>query len=69
VERITPPFLQIRIVTPKPIVMAEGASIDYRLLLHGARFNWRTMIESWSPDEEFVDTQLSGPHALWCHMQ
>jgi ligand-binding SRPBCC domain-containing protein len=66
-ERITPPFLKFRIVTPTPIKMGEGTLIDYTLNLYGVRFRWRTLIERWQPDEKFVDTQLNGPYSLWHH--
>ena len=66
-ERITPPFLRFRILTPPPILMQAGALLQYRLSLFGIRFNWLTRIESWSPDESFVDAQLSGPYAHWRH--
>jgi len=66
-ERITPAFLKFRIVTPRPIEMRAGRIIDYRLSLYGIPFRWRTMIETWSPDERFVDTQLCGPYNLWHH--
>ena len=48
-ERITPPFLRFRIVTPPPIVLATGTQIDYRLQLFGVPFGWRTRIESVEP--------------------
>ena len=66
-ERITPPFLKFRIVSPAPIQMGEGALIDYALSLYGVAFRWRTRIERWQPDEKFVDTQLKGPYASWHH--
>lgn len=66
-ERITPPFLKFSIATPSPIKMGEGTLIDYKLSLYGIPFRWRTMIETWKPEEKFVDTQLSGPYTLWHH--
>jgi ligand-binding SRPBCC domain-containing protein len=66
-ERITPPFLRFRIVTPAPIKMEVGAVIEYRLALFGAPIYWRTVIESWTPEESFVDSQIKGPYALWRH--
>lgn len=66
-ERITPAFLRFRILTAQPIRMAAGTLIAYQLSLLGIRFRWKTLIESWSPEESFVDTQLKGPYALWEH--
>lgn len=66
-EALTPPFLKFRILTPSPIHMSEGTMIDYRIVLHGVPIKWRTLIETWAPEEKFVDTQLSGPYALWRH--
>jgi ligand-binding SRPBCC domain-containing protein len=66
-ERITPPELGFRIVTPTPVVMQAGTLIDYRLSLFGVGFDWRTEITVWRPPHEFVDTQLRGPYAQWIH--
>lgn len=66
-ERITPPFLRFRVLTPPPIAMAEGTLIDYRLGLFGVPLRWRTRIESYVPGESFVDVQLRGPYRLWRH--
>lgn len=66
-EQITPPFLKFRVTTPRPIQMATNALIDYELKLYGIPFRWRTVIETWQPEELFVDRQLKGPYALWHH--
>jgi ligand-binding SRPBCC domain-containing protein len=66
-ERITPPELSFRIVSPTPVALRQGARIDYRLSLFGVPFLWRTEITAWNPPHAFEDTQLSGPYAQWIH--
>ena len=66
-EAITPPLLRFRVVTPAPIAMQAGTLIQYRLRLRGIPVTWRTLIQAWEPSRRFVDTQLSGPYALWHH--
>src|SRR5690242_10644689 len=66
-ERITPRFLGFRILTAPPIHMAAGTLIEYRLSLFAVGFRWKTLIEEWTPDTSFADTQLDGPYALWQH--
>jgi ligand-binding SRPBCC domain-containing protein len=66
-ERITPPFLRFRILTPPPIKLAAGTLIEYRLKLFGIPLFWRTVIEEWKPEESFVDRQVKGPYAWWRH--
>lgn len=66
-ERITPQFLQFRIMTPAPIKMEPGALIEYRLKLFGIPVYWQTLISEWTPQEQFVDEQITGPYAQWRH--
>lgn len=66
-ERITPPELRFRIVTPPPIAMRPGAEIRYRLSLFGVPFGWTSRITRWEPPLAFTDEQIAGPYALWVH--
>ena len=66
-ERLTPPWLRFKVVTPRPIVMATGTLIDYRLSLRGLPLRWRSRITEWNPPHLFVDEQLRGPYRSWHH--
>lgn len=73
-EGITPPWLQFRITSARPIQMRVGAMIEYALRLHGIGFSWRTEITAWEPPVEgragrarFVDEQRKGPYQQWIH--
>ncbi len=66
-ERITPPWLGFRVLTPGPVAMACGTEIEYRLRLHGMPIRWLTRIEVWDPPLRFVDVQIRGPYRLWEH--
>ena len=66
-ERITPPWLRFRVLTPLPIAMRPGTLISYALSLHGMPIRWLTEIEEWQPPVRFVDAQRKGPYALWRH--
>ena len=67
-EELTPSFLHFHVVTPRPIPIAAGTVIDYRLRLHGIPIRWRSEISEWQPPFRFVDRQLIGPYRLWHHL-
>lgn len=66
-EILTPEFLNFKVLGKSTPTIQEGTLIDYKLSLHGIPLRWRTKIESWNPENSFVDTQLKGPYKLWHH--
>ena len=67
-ERITPPWLHFKILTPLPFEIEAGSIIDYRLKLSGVPFQWQTKIEEFQPNDFFTDTQAKGPYRYWHHL-
>lgn len=66
-EQLTPPFLGFQVLGKSTSGMQTGTLIDYRLKIHGLPIRWRTRIEDWQPNREFVDNQLKGPYSRWHH--
>lgn len=65
--RITPPWIDFKVVTPDPIEMRKGAVIDFKLRLHGIPLKWQTEITLWDPPHTFIDEQRKGPYRVWIH--
>ncbi len=66
-ERITPPWMRFRILTPPPIEMKKGTTIAYALRVRGIPLGWLTEIERWDPPYAFIDFQAKGPYKYWHH--
>jgi len=66
-ELLTPKNLGFQILTPVPIIMKEGAVIDYTIKIAGFPVRWTTLITSYEPLHRFVDLQLKGPYSYWHH--
>jgi len=66
-QQITPPELNFSILTPLPVLMHEGATIDFKLSLLGVPFEWKTEIFAWEPPHMFIDRQIKGPYTEWVH--
>jgi ligand-binding SRPBCC domain-containing protein len=66
-EKITPPWLNFRFVSPLPEKMESGALIEYALQVRLLPLRWVTEIGLWEPPYRFVDRQLKGPYREWIH--
>ena len=66
-ETITPPWMHFNVLTPSPIEMFAGQTIDYKLRVHGVPIRWTSEITVWEPNVRFVDEQRRGPYSHWHH--
>lgn len=66
-EKITPPWLNFRIVNPDGIHMRTGTEIEYVIRWMGVPLRWKTLITGYHPPHEFTDQQARGPYQLWHH--
>ncbi len=67
-REIMPPWLDFRILTPLPIVLAPGCTIDYSVRLLGRRVRCRSLIREYQPPHRLRDIQLLGPYRWWDHL-
>ena len=66
-NKLTPPDVHFKIMTPLPIDMKKGTLIDYRIKLNNIPFYWKTEITEWNPPFKFADNQVKGPYQTWFH--
>jgi uncharacterized protein len=65
-ERLTPPRLQLRLMTATD-EMRAGSVLDYQLRWLGIPLRWRAYIREYDPPFRFLDVQVRGPYARWEH--
>jgi hypothetical protein len=66
-ERLTPPWLHFRILTPVTAV-TQGIQIRYHIRWRSVPIDWLTEISVWTPPTCFIDEQRRGPYASWRHV-
>lgn len=66
-EKITPSFVNLKVLKKNTSQLENGTLIDCELRMHGIPFHWQTQILDWNPPNGFIDVQLKGPYQLWHH--
>jgi len=66
-EQLSPPWVHFRLLTPQPIAIRAGTTLDYRMRIYAAPIRWRSEITEWDPPIRFVDEQKRGPLRRWVH--
>jgi len=67
-ERLTPPWLNFRILGSTDQEVRQGTRIRYRLRLNGIPLTWESLISRYEENVLFVDEQLRGPYRRWVHL-
>ena len=66
--RITPDWLDFRIVAPDEPQMRPGLEIEYRVRPLLVPQKWVSRITVYEPPHRFVDEQVHGPYRRWRHL-
>jgi len=66
-DRITPLWLNFRVLRQTERELRVGTCIFYKLAWHSVPLAWTSRIEEWRPPTRFVDLQIKGPYKLWRH--
>ncbi len=66
-ERLTPPWFRLLPLTPLPVEMEIGRTIDYLLRWRRLPLRWRSRVTAWDPPRRFTYEQEHGPYRLFRH--
>ncbi|MDA8087710.1 MAG: SRPBCC family protein, partial [Nitrospiraceae bacterium] len=66
--RITPPWLEFRLLDDGGGRAFEGVEFRYTIRWLGLRIPWRSRIVNYHPPVEFTDIQVIGPYREWVHL-
>lgn len=67
-NRFTPDFFDIQVLTEERPELYPGQLIDYRVTLYGIPFPWTTVIGPVEEPTHFSDSQARGPYARFDHL-
>lgn len=65
--RLTPPWFRLLPLTPLPVEMEAGRTIDYLLRWRRWRRRWRSRVVKWDPPRRFTYEQERGPYRWFRH--
>jgi uncharacterized protein (TIGR01777 family) len=66
-EKITPPFLNFKVLGKDTENIQEGTKINYKLKVHGITIKWISKIYHFEKNKQFIDEQIKGPYKKWIH--
>ncbi len=66
-EKITPPWLNFKVLKTSTPSIEKATRIEYKLLFHGIALRWTSEISSWEKEQKFSDKQIRGPYKSWNH--
>lgn len=66
-NRITPAWFDLHVLSREPIRPGLAARIDYRLRWRGIPMRWQSVITAWTAPETIVYEQGRGPYRFFRH--
>ncbi len=66
-EKITPSYLNFKVLGKSTEKIQKGTLIDYKLKVHGIPLKWQSSISRFEKEKTFIDEQVKGPYAKWIH--